>query len=358
MLSQVKEVLLGNWRNKGVALFFAGTIWYVAYQSELRTEDIHVNVDLAPQQENKVIISRESARGDGQPVKFTGDMVLKVQGTRKQIESLPKAPLARILVKIDAGSGIGSQRKRYFFSTKDFSLPDPHLVGILSFSPEYVEVVFDDQAELESKVVTAIPVPSGFEKEMEVVEPAAVKAAGPRSILEKIQWVAEVGNFDASSRRFEGEVPLSPRFPESIDESVVRSTVKLPVDKVKLTFQLRYKLDAVADEAVRVRFIVPPVKYPFQVKFEENTVPIVFKGPEREIQLLKEKIKEPDFFLGVKVPEAELSAKQEHTFTFTEDQLILFGFSREIQKLQHEKRKGLVAWSYTIVPVRASEEKG
>ena len=33
-LRWLRAVFFGNWRNKGVALFFAVIIWYVAYQSE------------------------------------------------------------------------------------------------------------------------------------------------------------------------------------------------------------------------------------------------------------------------------------------------------------------------------------
>jgi hypothetical protein len=107
-----------------------------------------------------------------------------------------------------------------------------------------------------------------------------------------------------------------------------------------------------------VRFLVPPVPFFYRIEFEESTIPIVFRGPEAEIALLREKVDKPDFFVAFNVPLTELRPDREHTSTFTEDQLHLVGFSQSVQKLQHERRaaEGKGAWAYTILPAAATDE--
>src|SRR2546426_1552021 len=85
---RIRKLIFGNWRNKGVALFFAATIWFVAYQSETQSDAIPVRVVLIPRPEGKVIIRQECQDAQGQLIPFNRSVVLSVTGPRKQIEKL------------------------------------------------------------------------------------------------------------------------------------------------------------------------------------------------------------------------------------------------------------------------------
>ena len=120
--------------------------------------------------------------------------------------------------------------------------------------------------------------------------------------------------------------------------------------QVRFSVRLRYKSEAFDAEGVRVRFLVPAAKFPFRIQFDEESIKVRFQGPVQEIRRLKERVKDPDFSLAVAVP--PLGAEGEQTIPFTEDNLLLYGFSERVQILQHPHRQaqGKGAWAYGLYP--------
>jgi hypothetical protein len=363
----VRDLFVGNWRNKGVALFFALTIWFVAYQSELRDEDAAIVVTLRARQPEQMIILAEQLNSDSGRVSFAGTLNVKVRGTRKQIDAFRDSIRARVPVLIDAPlqerkedetpGGKGTVRSlRYTFQIENLSIDDP-AVEIVSFEPSFVDLVFDERAEMRLPVSAVYSVREGWEKDFELIEPQSVQVSGPRSKLEDIALIAEAPAV-ISRERFEKLVPIQIRA-KTGDESAVRAVFSfLQESEVKLTVQLKIKQDRLSAEALPVRFVLPALEYPMRIVFDEASVPVHFLGPEAEIQRLRERIaRDPGFYVAVEVPAFSLSPEREQLFTFTEDKLLIPGFTRDIQRLQHEKRQGKGAWQCTIIPVRPDREK-
>jgi len=349
-----RELLFGNWRNKGVAMFFAVTIWFVAYQSELQTEPLRLRVELTPKQDDRMVIRLDERGRDGQPVPFSGLVNAKVNGSRKQIEDFRAAIPGRVQVLLDAAGGPELGRE-YFFNSEDMALPRSP-VEIISFEPVSVEIVFDERVDELLTVEPVYPVPEGWETVVAKCDPDTVRVAGPRSILDKIRLVAAPVSID--SEGFGGTVPVEIRH-ESADGLSVRKLVTLPdTSEVRLTVELRVKQREFSREAVKIRFLVPPLRRSYRIEFEESAVPLKFLGPEGEIQRLEMRIEEdPAFFVAVEVPVYDIPPDREYTFTFTEDKLLIFGFSSEIQKLQHTSREGKGPWQCRIVPVVEKEQQ-
>jgi hypothetical protein len=361
MKAWLREALLGNWRNKGVALFFAVTIWYIAYQSEFRAEAFSFRVSLVPSDARLVVLNAFSPGGEGSPAPFAGNLTLHVNGSRKQIEELRRRLPARADIAFEAAAGPGAEitRTRHVFSARDLEFLRFSLIEIEKFSPEHVDLELDTRVEVEKRVLVSYPRPAGLEPEIERVEPAAVKLSGPRSVLAVAQPIAEASFQDGRlEARGKAAVKL---VAEGAEPARLKELVRIeaPGPDVDLLVRLRFREDSLAREAVRVRFLVP-VQFPYRIRFEDRAVPVVFKGPEAEIARLRDAVSSPDFFLAVAVPDQGLSPDKENDFTFTEDQLLLFGYSKEVQKLQHpsRKEKGLVAWSYTVIPIPSEEPKG
>ena len=93
------------------------------------------------------------------------------------------------------------------------------------------------------------------------------------------------------------------------------------------------------------------------IQFDEESVKVRFQGPVPEIRRLREKVRDPDFALGVRIPAPLVDG--ERTITFTEDSLLLYGFSDRIEILQHPERQaqGKGAWTYNLIPMAAASAR-
>jgi len=355
---RLREILFGNWRNKGVALFFAVTIWFVAYQSETQSDAVPVRLVLLPRPESQVIIRQECIDAKGDLVPFDRTVVLSVNGPRKQIEKLRGDGSVRdVRFPVEAGADPNSDKKRALLTASAFNFTPPG-VEITSISPEAIFLTFDPAEDREFPVEPIYQrLPEGMETEPPKIEPATTTLHGPKSVLDKIRVIAEA--WLGAEERFEESVELVPRFPESVDKALVEQNVSFVGPKrVKLSVRLRYKDDSLDADNVRVRFLIPAAKFPFRIQFDEEMIAVKFQGPVQEIRRLRERVKSPDFSLAVRVP--SMGSEGEQTIPFTEDSLLLYGFSERVQILQHPERKaqGKGAWTYSLVPTGASPSPG
>ncbi len=355
MLGRLREILLGNWKNKGVALIFASTIWYVAYQSELREESLKVRVKLNPAREDRVLVDSLVRLGENETAPFTGDLTLFVTGTRKEIDKFKEILPGILQIELKAMTEEGFQSGVHRFTSEDLSFLGFTLAQVARFEPEQVEFHIDDLKEKMEKVVLEVPPRLGQVTETQLATPSEVKLVGPGSLLESANVVAKV-EFPLSQSEFKGKVSIRVD-PPTLEGYDLTSLIRVEGPKeVEATVRMAVKESVFDNKSVRLRFLLPPVKFPIEIQFTERTIPLLFKGPEREIERLKQDIQKPDFFVAVPVLEAGLSSEKEYGFTFTEQDLILKGFSDEIEISQHPDRVNQGPWSCTIRPVQQAKE--
>src|SRR5262245_6823557 len=153
MAIRLREYVFGNWRNQGVALFFAVTIWYVAYKSETQSEAIPVRLVLIPRPEGQVIIRQECFDSKQELVPFDHRrVVLSVTGPRKQIDKLRGEGNVRdVRFPVDAGVDPESRRKKVELTPAAFASIAPG-VKITSIVPEAIYLTFDTAEEREFPV--------------------------------------------------------------------------------------------------------------------------------------------------------------------------------------------------------------
>jgi hypothetical protein len=346
---RLKEILFGNWRNKGVALFFAVTIWMVAYQAETQKEQIAARLVPVPMPDGYVIVGQSTIDAHGMQVPFDGTVRFTVTGPRKQIEALRGDGRTReVRFPVEAGPGAGPQQKKFPVpATFGFV---PRSVEVSRIEPDSLLISFDREEVKEFQVETVHQrVPEGMEAETTRIEPKSVKLRGPRSLLDGIKVVAEV--WWGAADRFEDSVDVAKVVPEAYDRKVVDSTVRfVGPSRVRVGARLRYRDDSFDADGIRLRFLVPP-RFPFQPRFDEETVRVRFQGPAQEIRRLRDRVKEPDFTLGLAVQAPPPGQERERTITLTEDKLLLHGFSDLIRILQHPDRADKGPWTYTLIPV-------
>lgn len=351
-----REMFLGNWRNKGVALFFAVTIWYVAFQSETQSETLAVRLVLAPRSPQQVIIRQDFQDPQGRQLPFNGTVVLSVNGPRKQVQKLRQGAAPETRFPVEAGPDGDSMTKRVVLSGAAFAFV-PAGVRITGISPDTLFVTFDaaEDAEFEVKAVYQ-RLPEGMETESPKIEPATAFLHGPESVLDQIRVIAEV--WLGAADRFDERVPLILRYPETLDKALVDGTVwfvdrekkRISDPEVRVTLRLRHQSETLLADSVPIRFLVPATRFPFRIQFEEESIAVKFQGPVQEIRRLEAAVKTPDFALAVRVP--AMGGDGAQTIPFTEDRLLLPGFSERVQILQHPSRQaqGKGAWTYSLVP--------
>ena len=351
---RIRKILFGNWRNKGVALLFAVTIWVVAYQAETQSGTIPVRLECFLPTEKWVIVRQERIDPRGILVPFDRTVVLTLSGPRKEIERLRADGTPReVRYPLEIGKDPDPGRKRVELSSSAFPFMPPG-VKIVSVDPAAVHLTLDAADEREFTVEPIYQgLPEGMEATSVAIEPARVMLFGPKGILDQVRVTAEaLLRFGEVEKRIENIVPLTLRYPETVEKALVESKVRfLGPSEVKVGLQLRFKSDFFEVDRIPVQFLIPGANFPFRIRFDDETLAVRFQGPVLEIGRLKERVKSPDFVLAVRVPPPAGEAEQ--TITFTEDRLLLHGASERVQILQHSERlaQGKGAWSYSLIPM-------
>ena len=352
MSAWLRDLLFGNWRNKGIALFFAVTIWFVAFQSEKQEYGPLIRVDVKSSDPETTLITsvkREDVQTGGL-LDFDGRVRFLFSGPRKQIDKLRQDPPSHFTIQVPREKGLHS------FRESDFGFPRDG-VEILQFFPESIQIVQEAAATRTIKnmaeKVLVTDYKEGFEVATREVEQQVVITA-PASIIEDLDVVARV-SMEHFLERFDGKVDIEVTHREHVPPELVRRSVRAEPSQVNVTIALRATMEVLPVEAMRVTFRVPPVQVPIRILLDDGaaeTIPVELHGRKDEIARLKDRLRtDPGFSLGVRVP--TFDREQGGQFTFTEDSLELPGFPG-VQIRQHESRKNerKVAWSYTVTPVK------
>ncbi len=355
---RLREFFFGNWRNKGVALFFAVTIWFVAFRSEMQSDSTTATLTIVAKEKDQVIIRQNYFDRHGNAVPFDRQVQLEVSGPRRQIDKLkslttPKA--VQLPVEVGAQKSVRPQTVVLPKEAFTFLPPGVSLTRVL---PEKITLIVDSIEEKEFPVEMIFQrIPEGMEADAPKADPATVKLQGPASVLPQIHVVAEV-SVSVVMDRIEETVQLQLRHPETVDRAFLEPVKFAGPSRTRVSARFHYKSDAFDADRIAVRFLVPSARFPYRVRFEEEGIAVRFQGPLAEIRSLREKVRSSDFFLGILVPQQAGEAEQ--TVSFTEDGLLLYGFSERVQILQHPSRQaqGRGAWTYNLVPIAAPARAG
>jgi len=354
MIAWARDLLFGNWRNKGIALFFAVTIWFVAFQSEKQEYGPLIRVDIKSSDPETTLITsvKRTDVQTGVLMDFDGRVRFLFSGPRKQIDKLRQDPPSHFTLQVP------KEKRVHTFRESDFGFPRDG-VEVLQFFPESIQIAQEEAATVTVKnmaeKVLVTDYKEGFEVATREVEQAVLITA-PASIIDRLGVVARV-SMEHILERFEGKVDIEVTHPDDIPPDLVRRSIRVLPSQVHVTIVLRASMEVLPVEAMRITFRVPPVQVPIRILLDDGaaeTIPVELHGRKDEIARLKDRLRvDPGFSLGVRVPsfDRELGGQ----FTFTEDSLELPGFPG-VQIRQHESRKNerKVAWSYTVIPVKES----
>jgi hypothetical protein len=357
-MNQLRELFLGNWRNKGVALFFAVTIWYVAFQSEKEECERVWRVNLVSTDENYIITKALVDRGLGSAEKlFSGEVSLTFSGPRKQIARV------RDMVPKTLPLSIPLETTSYKFRPEDFSYPSEG-VDIQSFEPQALLITQEPRQTVTipnlAEKINVTDYMEGYEIVQKEVIPSSQKLTltGPKSIVSRVGVSLNV-SMGPWRERFQDEVIVTLSLPADVTDEGLLRTIRADPARVPVLVVVRAGQEAYPVDAIRVGFLLPPVSIPVKIVLDDvvgDTIPVEFFGRKDEINRLREfRLAQPGFALCVRVPAFDRLLGGQ--FTFAEDSLELFGFPG-ITIRQHESRRKdkKTGWSYTIVPVKEPEK--
>lgn len=356
-MSLLREFLFGNWRNKGVALFFAVTIWYVSFQSEKEECERVVRISLVPTDKSYIITKALIDRGPEETERrFAGELTLRFTGPRKQISRV------RDTIFNFPPLSIPLESTSYKFRPTDFGFPRDG-VDISSFEPRALliaqeprdAVTIDNVAEK----INVTDYMEGYEVVQKEVIPSSLKltVTGPRSFVARVGVSINV-SMGPWRDRFQGEANVTLSLPADVTDESLLQTLRTDPVRVPVIVVVRAGQEAYPVDAIRVGFLLPPGKIPVKILLDDvegGTIPVEFSGRKDEIGRLREFLRaQPAFALAVRVP--AFDRQQGGQFTFAEDSLELHDFPG-ITIRQHESRRKdkKTGWSYTVVPVKEPE---
>ncbi len=364
----LKNLLTENWRSKLIALFFAISIWFVAYQSEVKRATLKYRVRFKPREPGKTAIV--GLRRPGQPLSFfppSGEWEeeITIEGPREQVDQIRGAGADKLFV-----ISVQKDDESHEFKQADFDFPRSG-VSIRSFRPERLRI---EQDGIEERTISISELPGIVEVterrpegklSIEVDGPAAgLRIRGPVSVLEDDRFALRVTvpmKFQASE---EGlfDLRVHP------DNEKVKQTVQVWKDfdlkpgetpewvwftdpvRIRVSTVLEESSDTFSVERARLLFQLPLIQVACKVSLKDvplgtATIPVAFEGPRQAIQQLRDR---PEITLIVPAP-AEFDAEKGGTFNFIEADLKVKDFPG-VSVLQHESRKAQQAafWSYEI----------
>ena len=371
----LKNLLTENWRSKLIALFFAISIWFVAYQSEAKRATLKYRVRFKPREPDKTAIV--GFRRPGQNMSFLPpsgecEVEITIEGPREQVDQSRRAGDGKLFV-----ISVQKDAESHEFKQADFGFPADG-VSIRSFRPERLRIEMND---IEERTIADLPgiveVPNKRAEDklsIEVAGPAAgLRIRGPVPVLDEVVLRVTV------PMNFQGRVDGLFDLRVHPDNEKVKQTVQVWKDFdlkpdetprwVWFTDPVRIHVSAVIEESsdtfsverARLLFQLPLIQVACKVSLKDvplgtATIPVAFDGPRKAIQQLREL---PEITLIVPAP-AEFDAEKGGTFNFIEADLKVKDFPG-VSVLQHESRKAQQAafWSYEInvLAAEGSEKK-
>ncbi len=375
MINWLSRFFFANWRTKGVALFFAISIWFLAYQSETRKFSTTFTVRFVPRSPELAAIvglrfSEEESDDDANAIQGAEakiDVVLV--GPRKQIDGRSKAGEAVFVIPVERDQNV------QVLEQSDFQYPD----GGVTISEIRPKTIYITQADVQERVITELETKidvmhydSGKEVVREILEPKTgeLRIRGPESEIRKVSVEFSV-SMNYRDRPVETEV--EPRI-EPEDELLLAAleiwdfnreswvpATRPP--KVKVRVRLEETKEVFLCDAAKLVFQLPLTQVACKVTLLDtppgtDTIPVKFEGPKTQIDDLKEAYQSAvGITLSVPPPPAfhrEKSAR----YTFSEDNLVLEGYP-DVRVQRHDRRREELRafWSYDVTVFVEKEEE-
>ncbi len=330
MKNLLRIMFLGDWRNKGVAFFFAVAIWFVAFQSEKQEHPAGLTVDLRPQDSERHVIIRQAVPASqfegGTEPRFDGRLSVTLSGPRKQIEELRRrydTDSPRFVIDIPPDEEI------YHFKQEDFGFPQKG-VTIRSIRPESVRVVQDEWAtrtftNIASGLEVSLRAP--YEADLKRVDPGEVTVQAPNSIISSLQISIDTELTDSDLRELKYDGTVAVRV-FSLDPNVDQAALDVvKVDPLKVDVHVSLKLSEKSIERVMpLTLRIPPFTEPLSIECPDR-VAVVLVGPQDDIERLEEELAKENSQVSVNFAiEADslpTGSGEETSGTFTSSSLIV-----------------------------------
>ena len=369
MTNVLGNLLFANWRNKGVALFFAVGIWFLAFQSETRQVKMKFKVKFRPVRsessaESFAIVGVRASENEDYTFVDGGERTIEVDlvGPRKQIDKLDGEEPPVFVLTVEPG-----QQSRVLHKD-DFAYPRGD-VTIEEIQPK--TFYFQQErvkerliSELAGKVSVTEYDRSSNKEITEVLKPAngELRIRGPESIIELVSVSLPVEmnyGFGPVERDVEPTVvpandPVVEHTVQFWDYSRERWVSAAHPPTVAVRVRLEVNEETFSCDGARVVFQLPLTQVACKVTLRDmppgaDVIPVEFRGPKVQIDRLRAKHSQPGgITLSVPTP-PRFDRDKSDTYTFSEDSLVLDGFP-EVQVLQHESRREerRAFWTYEV----------
>ncbi len=281
--SWFREMLLGNWKNKGVALFLAVVVWFVGYRNTEATAEFEAAAKIVPNDKTKeiivsVIVSRAgSSQTQKVGANFTGQVRLELAGQNNQLGKV--GYLEGIFTPDEEGRIVLTDDDKYDL---------PAGISIQSADPSELQVVVDrlvtEAKPVRLNQVGLLDARFRFNWSGVTIEPETVTLVGPAQQLDGIDEIL-TELFDLST--------LDTEFSETTLRLAPESLAWLAEDaprEVQVSIGLQNALKE-SEHIVRVRYGVPAERFnPYSFAEADESVTLIVMGTEEQIAQWKKNV--------------------------------------------------------------------
>ncbi|MGE3163454.1 MAG: hypothetical protein AB7O52_00960 [Planctomycetota bacterium] len=274
----LREMLFGNWKNKGVALFLALVVWAYAFGATQEEQSFSTEVELRVKEAAFAVKEVRALRGtavtglDVNDPRFT--VAIKLKGPRKLLRTFVEATIRGYVE-------VGSESQEYDL-VQDLAINDlPQGVSIESVDPPRLKVLLEP-IRMEVKEIQAqsrgVPDPSFRSKPRFDFSPSKLTLVGPESALAGARVVCEVLDVAGMTEPLERSVKV---FVDGSDRVQIKDGERQSVT-VRITLE-----DATEIRSIRVsvQFGMPPLDRQVAIEAASEVV-IRFQGTKAALDQL------------------------------------------------------------------------
>ncbi len=287
----LKEVLLGNWGAKLMALSMAVALW--SYATGKYTGELACEIPLQISYPSGYTLLQQSTR----------ELKVKLKGPKQGIDYVSellrtKELTARCEISGEGRPAIDLLEEVVTLDKKNFNLPPE--IKLESLNPDRVRVTL---GKLEEKTLQVglqkrgEPAP-GYVLAGEFFYPSQVQVTGPASLLKEAKEISttaiDISNLTSEQNRtFPWRVPLEQRVILHSNGTTLEVPVKCD-KQINVWLQLSEQPGSKTFQKVKIK-LLQPLDFPYKVKLQEEEIDLKIRGSK----LILDKLNPPEVFVDV-----------------------------------------------------------
>lgn len=286
--TKLRSMVIGNWKNKSVALFLALVVWAYAFSTRIEEGELEFRVQIVPKDPQKWAVLRVDEPGRAP---FDGIVLLKVNTQQSRLQELMRRRDLTARIEVDSTAAIDLR------SPVHYERESLKGVAILDADPREVVPVVEEVQTESRPIAYRILEEGGAQDAVIELDPKEVVVSAPKSLIGDVRVFVELDFADVENlnETIEADLLVDPK------SRLVR--VESAPEKVRVKVHFADDSDE-QQLKVPVRFALPPEA---RIGIEaERVVTLKFRATRAVLEELVARIDRYEVRAIIDVPESKL----------------------------------------------------